>query len=212
VHSGLVLSRPPLLTKLPTPFEESFYFYQKRLNERLTLPFTRYFYYKKDTPAFIDWKLKAKERNWQPARELGGYNAYAEDAWNDEILVGSDLSKTAGMVDKLVKESVVRAVEGKDGQVREVGVEEQEKETASDEAKEDSAVTQVKPFPRATEADRAKELTRLDRKLHRTLYLCVKRANGGWGFPAGAIEGRENLHDVSCFHHCPISSSGKLFY
>ena len=213
IYSGLLLSRPPLLTRLPTPFEESFYFYQKRLNERLTLPFTRYFYFKKDTPAFIDWKLKAKERDWQAARELGGYNAFRDDAWNDELLVGDELSKTTGMVDKLVKESVLRAVEGKDGQVRELEVDEVE-EASKGEGKEGdakAAALAVKPLPRTTEADKTNDQTRLDRKLNRTLYLCVKRATGGWGFPAGAIEGRENLHDVrgpvSFFSLRPLFSS-----
>ena len=162
------------------------------------MPFTRYFYFKKDTPAFIDWKLKVKERDWQPARELGGYNAFRDDAWNDELLVGDDLSKTTGMVDKLVKESVLRAVEGKDGLVRELEAGEVEEGITAEGEEGDAkaAAMAVKPLPRTTQADKTNDQTRLDRKLNRTLYLCVKRATGGWGFPAGAIEGRENLHDV----------------
>lgn len=197
IHSGLLLSRPPLLTKPPTPFEESFYFYQKRLNERLTLPFTRYFYFKKDTPAFLDWKLKASERNWQPAHELGGYSAFGEDAWNDELLVGDETSKTSSMMNKLVEESVVRAVEGKDGQARELSAEEKEREAATADQPGSEALPALHLLPRFTEADIANDQTRLDRKLNRTLYLCVKRPQGGWGFPAGAIEGKENLRDVS---------------
>lgn len=188
IHSGLLLSRPPLLTKPATPFEESFYFYQKRLNERLVMPFTRYFYFKKDTPALADWKLKAGERDWQPARELGGYNPYRDEAWNDELLVGDKLSGTTAMVDSLIKESIPRAVEGKDGQMMEIkpGEEGSSPETMV-----------VKPLARITEADKSNDETRLDRKLNRTLYLCVKRENGGWGLPAGALDGRENLRDVS---------------
>jgi large subunit ribosomal protein L46 len=86
--SGILLSRPPLLTKPPTAFEKSFFFYQKRLNERLVMPFSRYFYFKKDTPADTDWKIKARERGGASQRELGGYQAYGEEAWNDELLVG----------------------------------------------------------------------------------------------------------------------------
>jgi hypothetical protein len=37
---------------------------------------------------------------------------------------------------------------------------------------------------------------KLDRRMDRTLYLVVKRENGGWGFPAGVLEGTENLHQV----------------
>jgi large subunit ribosomal protein L46 len=76
------------LTKPPTAFEKSFFFYQKRLNERLVMPFSRYFYFKKDTPADTDWKIKARERGGASQRELGGYQAYGEEAWNDELLVG----------------------------------------------------------------------------------------------------------------------------
>ena len=90
--AGILLTRPPLLTPSLTPFEKAYFFYQKRLNERLALPFTRYFYFKKDTPADTDWKIKARERNGAPARELGGYRAYGDEAWNDELLV-ADLEK-----------------------------------------------------------------------------------------------------------------------
>jgi 8-oxo-dGTP pyrophosphatase MutT (NUDIX family) len=57
-----------------------------------------------------------------------------------------------------------------------------------------------RPLTRITEADRKGDQRRLDRKLNRTLYLVVKRegAYGGWGFPSGRVEGRENLHQV-CF-------------
>jgi hypothetical protein len=155
------------------------------------MPFTRYFYFKKDTPALADWKAKASERDWQPARELGGYNPYREDAWNDELLVGDKLSETTSMVDALVKESIPRVVDEKEKEEESEGKGEGEK---VGEKKEEVVV--VKPLPRITEADRTNDQTRLDRKLNRTLYLCVKRANGGWGLPAGAIEGRENLRDV----------------
>ena len=52
------------------------------------------------------------------------------------------------------------------------------------------------PEGRRTEADRIGDVKRLDRELARTLYLVVKRKNGGWGFPSGVLEGRENLHQV----------------
>jgi large subunit ribosomal protein L46 len=185
-HSGILLSRPPLVTNAPTAFEKAFYFYQKRLNERLVMPFTRYFYFKKDTPALADWKIKAAERDWQPARELGGYNAHREDAWNDELLVGDKLSETSSLVDALVNDATPRAVVGKDGKPV--------------EATEEEIVKVEKPLGRITEADRTNDQKRLDRKLNRTLYLCVKREKGGWGFPAGALEGRENLDQVcACF-------------
>jgi len=149
------------------------------------MPFTRYFYFKKDTPADHDWKLKAKERNGQPARELGGYNAYGDLGWNDELLVGDTLSETQSMVDALVRDAEVRAVEGKDGKSMEV----QEGDLVGRETVE-------RPLGRITEADKKKDVRRLDRKLGRTLYLVVKGGDEKWRFPAGKLEGRENLHNV----------------
>jgi large subunit ribosomal protein L46 len=184
IKSGVLLSRPPLLTRPLTAFEKAFFFYQKRLNERLVMPFSRYFYFKKDTPADHDWKLKAKDRSGAPARELGGYNPYGELGWNDELLVGDQMSETSYMVDTLVKDAEVRAVEGKDGKPMEA------KEGSEERGKVE------KPLGALTEADKMRDVRRLDRKLARTLYLVVKRENGGWGFPAGELVGRENLHQV----------------
>jgi len=194
VKVGIVVSRPPILTKEPNSFEKAFWFYQKRLNERLVMPFSRYFYFKKDTPADTDWKIKAKERNYQPARELGGYNAYSDLGWNDELLVGDKLSEPSTMVEALVRDSQPRAVEGKDGKPMVVeGVE----STLHDDNKIEM------PLPRTTAADEKSDFTRLDRKLDETLYLCVSQKDEqtgkiSWWFPAGPLEGRENLHQV-CF-------------
>jgi large subunit ribosomal protein L46 len=58
--AGILLSRPPILTAPQTSFEKAYLFYQKRMNERLAMPFTRYFYFKKDTPADTDWKSKPR--------------------------------------------------------------------------------------------------------------------------------------------------------
>lgn len=188
VRSGLLLSRPPLLTRSLTPFEKAFFFYQKRLNERLAMPFSRYFYFKKDTPADIDWKIKARERGGQPARELGGYNAYSDEGWNDELLVGDKLSETESMVDALVKDSEVRAVEGKDGKAMEV---------TGDQKDAHEGGMAERPLGLLTDADVKGDERRLDRALQQTLYLCVKNKSGKWEFPAGKLEGRENLHQAA---------------
>ena len=192
VKVGIVLSRPPILTKEPSSFEKAFWFYQKRLNERLVMPFSRYFYFKKDTPADTDWKIKAKERNYQPARELGGYNAYSDMGWNDELLVGDKLSEPSSIVEALVRDSQPRAIEGKDGKPMVV-------EGAESSLHDDNKIEM--PLPRTTAADKHNDLTRLDRKLEETLYLCVAQKDEvtgkvSWGFPAGPLEGRENLHQV----------------
>lgn len=160
------------------------------------MPFTRYFYIKKDTPADVDWKIKVKERGGAYQRELGGYTGYGEENWNDELLLlkpGEEkagnlgIAETKFLMDSLVKDAKVRAVEGKDGTA--VAVEETA-ELANDE------VEVQKPLSRFTEADRTRDVHRLDRSLARTLYLLVQKENGGWGFPSAELVGRENLHQV----------------
>lgn len=139
------------------------------------MPFTRYFYFKKDTPADTDWKLKAKQRNGSAARELGGYQAYGEWGWNDELLVDDKTSTQEALVESLVLDAIPSPIEG---------------ETVDEEALPE------RPLERATEADVKKDFKRLDRALDRTLYLVVKPEKGGWQFPSGTLEGRENLHQV----------------
>ncbi|RDW59507.1 hypothetical protein BP6252_12594 [Coleophoma cylindrospora] len=178
-QAGVILSRPPILTRPQTAFEKAFFFYQKRLNERLALPFTRYFYFKKDTPADIDWKLKAKDRGGVAAKEIGDYQAYGAESWNDELLVGDKKSDPRSVREALLKDSEMRTIEGqKPSEVVE-------------------GIKVEKPLARVTEADRARDVKRLDRALDRTLYLAVKKEDGKWGFPAGSLVGRENLHQAA---------------
>ncbi|EGY15072.1 50S ribosomal subunit L30 [Verticillium dahliae VdLs.17] len=74
IQGGIILTRAPLLTAEETPFESAFYFYQKRLNERLSMPFVTSVYFKPDTPALIDWNLKVRDREGTVAKELGVYH------------------------------------------------------------------------------------------------------------------------------------------
>lgn len=166
-----------MLTRALHPFESSFFFYQRRLNERLAMPFSRYFYFKKDTPADNAWKRKALTRNGSPARDLGGYNPYGEMGWNDELLVGEKIDTQKATREALVEDAVNRGLSAE-----EAGAEEEE--------------VIERPLERKTEADVAKDVRRLDRKLSRTLYLVVKNKDGKWAFPAGELQGRENLHQV----------------
>ena len=177
LKSGIILSRPPILTRAQTPFESAFYLYQKRLNERLTAPFSKKFYFKRDTTVELDWKIKLRERG-TVAKELGGYTGRGEDAWADEELVGSDLADPDRVRETLVRDAELRVSE--DGE--ELSVEDR--------------VRVEQPLPRETEADRKNDVRRLDRKLDRTLYLVVKGKDGSWGFPAGDLSTEENLHVV----------------
>ncbi|QSZ29435.1 hypothetical protein DSL72_003949 [Monilinia vaccinii-corymbosi] len=179
ISVGIVLSRPPLLTEPATPFEKAFYLYQRRLNERLVLPFTRYFYHKKDQPADIEWKAKVRERNGVAARDIGGYKAYGEEGWNDEVLIGSEGSKAGEWEDiagKLVEEGM-----GDEGE-------------------------RVKLESREGNVEDKKSLAR---NLSETVYLVVKKKEmrtdkegkeievDVWEFPRGDLRQHEVLHTAA---------------
>ncbi|KAK2879518.1 hypothetical protein FQN49_000792 [Arthroderma sp. PD_2] len=172
IKAGIILSRAPRITRDLTPFEKSFYFYQRRLNERLALPFTRYFYFQRGTPTDEEWKRKFKDRQ-TPARDIGKYNAYADTAWNDELLVGATESEPQSQV-----EALVRDAEG-------FSVSESEGEARHDEV--------PKPLPRITEADKINDEKSLDRALQRTLYLLVKVKQGYWKFPSVTLDVKEDV-------------------
>lgn len=181
LRAGVVLSRPPLITRDLHPFEKAFFLYQRRLNERLALPFTRYFYIRKGTPADIDWKRKIKQR-LTPARDIGVYTPWGEEAWNDELLLGSRESEPEHQMEALLKDSII--VAPKKG------------ETISED--QIPAVDEShRPMPRVTEADKMNEQKSLNRLLQRTLYLLVQDEKQNWVFPTDKLVGRENLHQAA---------------
>lgn len=181
IRSGLILTRPPLLTRKLHPFEDAFFFYQKRLEERLNTPFITSIYFKPDTSRQLDWNLKVKERRGTVAKELGWYHGKSSRAWDDELKVGDPLSDRDNVVDSLLKDAAARV---------------------SDDAEiiaPEDVVPVERPADRVTEADTKADVRRLDRQLERTLYLVVK-GKDGWGFPADAVPQDENLHQVSRQH------------
>ncbi|RSM15662.1 hypothetical protein CEP52_000600 [Fusarium oligoseptatum] len=176
VRSGMILTRPPLVTRKLHPFENSFYFYQKRLEERLNTPFITSIYFKPDTARRLDWNVKVQERQGTVAKELGVYSGKSSKAWDDELRVGDQLSDQESIVKALLKDAEARV---------------------SDDAEliaPDDVVPVEPPVDRVTEADRKGDVKRLDRQLDRTLYLVVK-GKDGWGFPADVIPKDENLHE-----------------
>lgn len=183
IQAAVILSRPPALTRDLTPFEKAYFLYQKRLNERLVLPFSRYFYYQRGSPGEINWKRQIKERQ-TPARDIGVYNAYSKEGWNDEVLLGAKESEPEEYVDALVREAQIEAELSEEGE----GMNKKEEKVE-------------KPMPRVTEADKAADTKSLNRALTRTLYLVVKSGKDGkdggrWGFPSSVLKGRESLHTV----------------
>lgn len=214
LHAGIVLSRAPTLTRPLLPFERAFFLYQRRLNERLALPFTRYFYFKKGTPADLEWKRKVKERN-TPARDIGVYNPYAKEGWDDEIRVGDKLGE------ELEEETRRRLIRDAQGDVvgitggAEAGVGAAPELLESGEpgaSKSDHAQKAVdpvalvpsrrrgqdveRPMDRTTQADREGNMKSLDRAGSRTLYLLVKSKDGAWKFPSSRLAAKENVRQV----------------
>lgn len=178
MRSGLILTRPPLLTRKLHPFENAFFFYQKRLEERLNTPFITGIYFKPDTSRRLDWDLKVRERQGAVAKELGVYHGKSSRAWEDELAVGDEMSSQESLVKSLLRDAEARV---------------------SDDAEvipAEDVVPVEGPLARETEADKKKDVKRLDRELERTLYLVVK-GKDGWGFPADVVAGGENLHVVS---------------
>ena len=195
VKAAVLLSRAPLLTRDLTTFEKSYFLYQKRLNERLALPFTRYFYYGRNTPGEVEWKRKIKER-LTAARDIGRYVGYGKEAWNDEVVLGT--AEAAIADPDVIRETLVQDSE-------------QEVKRRNEEGEEEIVkVTVERPMPRRTEADERTDLRSLNRAFTRTLYLLVKgpekkgllkgqRPHGEWTFPMSELREDEPLDMVRCF-------------
>lgn len=183
IKAGLLISRTPRITRDLTSFEKAFFLYQRRLNERLALPFTKYFYYKKGTPQDQDYKRKIAER-LTPSRDIGRYSGYGKEAWNDELLVGAPESETAHQIEALVKDA-----QKSDSTVAE-----------NDGMKSENEEDEIpKPLSRVTEADLKKDYRSLDRELQRTLYLVFKIKKGDkefWHLPSVDIVPGETLKAV----------------
>ncbi|KAG5984772.1 hypothetical protein E4U55_003284 [Claviceps digitariae] len=178
VRSGLILTRPPLLTRKLHPFENAFFFYQKRLEERLNTPFITNIYFKPDTARQLDWNVKVEEREGTVAKDIGVYKGKGSKAWDDELKVGDSLSSQESVLECLLKDAETRV---------------------SDDAeiiRPEDVVPVERPMGRETEADKTGDVRRLDRQLDKTLYLVVK-GKDGWQFPADVITKDENLHKTA---------------
>lgn len=194
-----VISRPPLLTRELTSFEKAYFLYQKRLNERLALPFTRYFYYKKGTPTDEERKRKQEART-TAARDIGMYSGYGETAWNDEVLVGDKTGEPENQVKALIMDAegkeVMDAKPVGDSEADEQKISGNEKEGEGTGKTIGQSIAIERPAPRRTQADEENDVRSLNRKLDRSLYFVVKGKDGHWRFPEDLVYGRENLQQV----------------
>lgn len=118
-----------------------------------------------------------------PARDIGRYQGYGDEAWNDEVLVGAKESDPHWQVEKLIEDAENSGAEGAPAA------------TGAAAQKVDREAVD-KPMPRITEADQMNDVQSLNRALQRTLYLLVKNKEGLWQFPEDRLK-EEHLHGVS---------------
>lgn len=119
-----------------------------------------------------------------PARDIGRYQGYGDEAWNDEVLVGAQESRFDWQVEKLLEDAENDGRES--GEVEVKGMKKVEREAFD------------RPMPRTTEADEKNDTKSLNRALQRTLYLLVKNKDGQWQFPQDRLN-EEHLHGVCPF-------------
>lgn len=127
----------------------------------------------------MEWKRKIKQR-LTPARDIGVYNAYGREGWNDEVLVGDQTAEPEVQVEALIRDLEHKGEE-----------EGEKKETESNE------MAVQRPLSRVTGADKSNDERSLDRQMERSLYLLVQNAAGKWRFPEDTLQGREGLHQVN---------------
>ena len=120
-----------------------------------------------------------KERK-TPARDIGMYNAYGDEGWNDELLVGDKVSEPEEQLQRLLRDA-------------EVEVTERDVEGGGEVVKREQV---ERPMPRVTEADKVGNMKSLNRVLQKTLYLVVRSRKGQWGFPSAELARQESLHTV----------------
>lgn len=125
------------------------------------------------------------------ARDIGAYNPYDKEAgWNDELLLGDQISEPEHQANELIKDSIPLPKDSEGGEAEEIPQNLQ-------------GQTQTL-MPRETEADKSNDQRSLNRLLQRTLYLLVQNEKGRWTFPEDLITGRESLALVSTEVRCQM--------
>lgn len=140
-----------------------------------------------------------------PARDIGRYKGYGDQAWNDELIVGAKESDFQWQVDRLLEDAEQTGAEGQSeqGVASANATEGGEKSVATTGAgargKKVEHEAVERPMSRITEADQKGDVKSLNRLLQRTLYLVVKNKDGQWTFPQDKMEGRETLRMVRSY-------------
>ena len=186
MSSAMVLSRPPMLTRDLTEFEKAYFFYQKRLDKRLALPFNQEFYFREGTLSKEEWIRKQAK--------LDKYNPKGYDAWMDELMIGQKPKDDEEMTfEELIKNTVTG---------EEITEHDTEEEIAAKKALD-------KPLERVNKAELEGDERTLNRKMSRTVYLLVqtKGLDGDvWTFPQVDLTKKENLGTVRALPNFSILS------
>lgn len=124
-----------------------------------------------------------------PARDIGRYKGYGDEAWNDEVLVGAQESDFNWQVERLLEDAETTGAEDQPAQ------EAVDVTTSLPTQKKVEHEVMERPMSRITEADKANDVKSLNRALQRTLYLLVKNKEGQWIFPQDTLQ-KETLKEV----------------
>lgn len=159
IQSTLLLLRPPVILADLPKFQAQYYSYQKELLKRLMWTFPKWFYFREGTLA----EQSFRELNKNPVHNNP----------NMEFVGGRpEIRHQRDRRFKQVLRLPKAYLEGEEGEITGLEVDKP-----------------VVPNSRTTEADAKNDLTSLERKLARTLYLVVSNDKGkSWNFPSFATE------------------------
>jgi large subunit ribosomal protein L46 len=124
-----------------------------------------------------------------PARDIGVYNAYGKQGWNDEVLLGAEETEPENQMQALLRDAQAPAAGGDAAKQGMAGAAQEANAKAKEEVE--------RPAGRVSEADTEGDMKSLNRLLKRTLFLVVKGKDGRWTFPAARVVKNENMHTVS---------------
>lgn len=158
ISSTLLLARNPIITRDLPEFELQYYRYQNELWKRLMWTFPKWFYYREGTLG----DQKFKELNKPPV--YNNPNLEFTDGRPDIKHQRDRRFKQELRLPKTYKQA-------EDGS------------EIIDEDSGDNLSRKIVPNSRITQADKANDLTSLERKLSRSLYLVINENNSSWKLP-----------------------------
>lgn len=166
ISSTLLLSRNPLITADLPRFESQYYKYQNELWKRLMWTFPKWFYYREGT---------LSEQTYRELNKNPVYN-------NPNIEFPRGRPEIRQQRDRRFKQEISLPKTYKEGK----DVEEDDGQSKNDLSRK------IVPNSRTTKADMENDLTSLERKLSRTLYLVINEGSE-WKLPNFSFADPENL-------------------